>query len=108
MVDRNDTAKPTLPPPMLVVPLTKKVKVDGEEVDKLSFREPTGGDIETAGNPVILNFQQGTWSYEPKSMTQMMSLLAAVPPSTIRSLSPIDWNTIAVQLAPNFIPDLSL
>jgi hypothetical protein len=39
-------------------------------------------------------------------MSAMMSTLAAVPPSTIKSLHTRDWNTAAWNLASFFMPDL--
>jgi len=89
------------------VKLTRKIMVGGDPVTVLTFREPTGGDIEKYGNPIILNFATGAWSYDEPKMTQMMAGLAAVPPSSIRSMKSSDWSTCAVQLAEFFIPDLS-
>ena len=93
----------------ITITLQKSVIANGDEVMSLTFREPTGGDIERAGNPVLID-----WStdppmarYDSKAMTQMMSLLAAVPPSTIRSMNSRDWETAAVQLQSFFLPELT-
>jgi len=87
--------------------LTKSVIANGEEVTELIFREPTAGDIERIGsNPVNLDTSQDPprMVFDARSMTQMMSVLAAVPPSTIRAMSPNDWNTIAWRLSHFFLP----
>lgn len=82
---------------------------DGGEVTELKFREPTAGDIEIVGNPVILDLignELPKVNFDSKSMTQMMARLANVPPSTIRQLHPKDWNTAAWMLTNFFMPDL--
>lgn len=95
----------------IIAQLRKPIQANGEEVSELKFREPTGGDIERAGNPVLLDVFSGgdntvKISFDEKKMTTMMALLATVPPSSIRQLHPKDWNTIAWQLVPFFTPDL--
>jgi hypothetical protein len=93
----------------LKIELRKPVIANGEEVKELKFREPTGGDIERCGNPVNIDVLSGETpriTFDSKAMTQMMSLLAGVPPSTIRAIHPKDWNTIAWQLVSFFTPDL--
>lgn len=107
---------PPLPPPRdeldgpIVLVLRKPVQGgDGEEVKTLKFREPTGGDIERIGNPVLIDMLGSDTpriSFDAKAMTAMMAMLAAVPPSTIRALHPRDWNTGAWQLVRFFMPDL--
>ncbi len=92
----------------IVVKLRKSVIANGDDVMELSFREPTAADIERAGgNPVeIVEGSQGRIVFNVSAMTQMMVLLAAVPPSTIRQMHPKDWQNIAWSLAHFFTPDL--
>lgn len=93
----------------ILLPLRKSVIAHGDEVKELKFREPTAGDIEKCGNPVNINFDGSETpkiSFDAKSMSAMMSLLASVPPSTIRQLHPRDWNSAAWSLASFFMPDL--
>jgi len=89
------------------LPLRKKVIANGEEVDKLEFREPTGGDIERIGCPIVLSIfeNQPKPIYDGAVMTQMMAHLAVVPPSTIRQLDPRDWQNGAMMLFHFFVPD---
>ena len=89
------------------LPLRKKVIANGEDVDELNFREPTGGDIERIGCPIILSI----FEMQPKPipdgaiMTMMMAHLAGVPPSTIRQLHPVDWQNGMMMLFHFFVPD---
>jgi len=93
----------------LIVKLRKPVQAHGDEITELKFREPTGGDIEAAGNPVLIDMFSGEnikLTFDEKKMTAMMARLAMVPPSTIRQLNPKDWNSAAWQLVHFFTPDL--
>jgi tail assembly chaperone E/41/14-like protein len=92
-----------------VVTLRKAIIAHGDEVKELRFREPTAGDIEKCGNPVNLSFypdEPPKMTFEAKNMSAMMSVLAAVPPSTIRAMHPRDWENAAWNLASFFMPDL--
>lgn len=106
----DETEKPKEDGPSLIVQsLRKSVIANGDEVNELTFREPTGGDIERVGNPVTIDMLSGDTpkiTFDAKAMTQMMALLATVPPSTIRQMHPRDWNSAAWQLAHFFTPDL--
>lgn len=94
----------------IVIKLRNKIIANGDEVDEITFREPTASDIERVGNPVNIDLSSATGevkvTFDSKAMTQMMSLLAAVPPSTIRQMKTKDWNSAAWSLASFFIPDL--
>jgi hypothetical protein len=94
----------------LVIPLRKKVIAHGEEIGELKFREPTAGDIEICGTPVMIDFltgEQPKMTFETKAMFAMMSRLAGVPPSTIKALHPKDWGYAALALAHRFfIPEM--
>ena len=101
-VKTNGAASP------LVVNLRKSVIANGDEVTQLTFREPTAGDIERIGNPVNMDFSGDVpkATFDAKAMSQMMALLASVPPSTIRQMHTRDWNTIAWSLAGFFMPEM--
>lgn len=89
------------------LPLRKKVNAHGDLVSELTFREPTGGDFERVGNPVILSIFEANPKpiYDAPVMTAMMSHLAGVPTSTIRALDPRDWQNGALMLFNFFVPD---
>jgi hypothetical protein len=86
--------------------LQKPIQAHGEEVRVLRWREPTGGDIERAGNPVYLDFSgtNPTITFNEKKMATMMSLLTQMPPSSIRQLTAKDWNAVAWKLFRFFTP----
>ena len=93
----------------LVYPLRKPIQANGEELSEIKLREPTGGDIARAGNPVILDMFSGEQvkiTFDEKKMENMIGLLAAVPPSSVKQLHPRDWNSLAWHLVPFFTPDL--
>lgn len=107
---KTQEAKPELGranPQPFTISLRKPVIANGEETSVLSFREPTGSDIEAVGNPVNMDFSHDPpkVSFDSRAMTQMMARLATVPPSTIRKMHPRDWNTAAWNLAGFFMPD---
>ena len=72
--------------------LDKPVQAHGELIKEISFREPTGADIEKAGFPLDFDFRQDppAISLNERKMAALMSLLASVPPSTIKALTPKD------------------
>lgn len=86
--------------------LSRPIQAHGNEIHVLRWREPTGGDIERAGNPVKLDFsgERPSIGFDEKKMSAMMSVLAAVPPSSIRQLTAKDWNAIAWALFRFFTP----
>jgi hypothetical protein len=90
-----------------LLPLRKPVIANGENVSELKFREPTGGDIERIGCPIMLSVfeAQPKPIYDGAIMTMMMAHLAGVPPSTIRQLDPRDWQNGAMMLFHFFVPD---
>lgn len=96
-------------PSPLVITLRKPVIANGDEVNSLTFREPTAADIERVGNPVNIDMLSGDVpkiTFDAKAMTMMMAVLATVPPSTIRQMHPRDWNTAAWTLTNFFMPEL--
>ena len=92
----------------IVVKLRKSVIANGDEVMELTFREPTAGDIDRVGCPVLIDpfGDVPKYTFDSKLMTQMMSLLAAVPPSTIKHMHTKDWFNAAWLLLGFFTPDL--
>jgi hypothetical protein len=77
-----------------------------EPIHELTFREPTGGDINRYGNPVRIS-QEGDVIIDEKKMTLMISTLAGVLLPFIEALDPRDWNSCAYRLRGFFLPDPS-
>jgi hypothetical protein len=89
--------------------LTKPIQAHGEELHILRWREPTGADIERAGNPIIVDFfgEKPSLTFNEKKMSAMISALCQVPPSTVRQLTAGDWNSIAWKLVRFFMPQMA-
>jgi hypothetical protein len=101
-----EVEKPKPKPKEVVIELNTPVMAHGEMISKITFRRPTGGDIMQmeGGFPVSINWQTGVVSPNPPVMGQMMVLLAAVPPTTIRAMDAEDWSTCAHALMSFFPP----
>ena len=86
--------------------LRKPLMAHGDEIAELKFREPTGADIEACGSPIIFNLYAAEGEpktrVEPRVMFSMMSRLASVPPSTIRSMNAREWEYVANVLMHRF------
>lgn len=95
--------------PERTITLNSPVKFGEETITKLTYREPTGADIKSAGHPVKVNFavDPPDFSFDEAKMERMMSLLYGHPPSVIARLSANDWTTCAWAIAGFFTPDLS-
>jgi len=91
----------------ITITLRKPVMANGEMMKELTFREPTGGDMLLIGEkwPVNIDWQTGVVTPNPEVMGDVMSTLAAVPPSTIKSLKAKDFSTCAHALMGFFVPD---
>jgi hypothetical protein len=76
----------------------------GEEVRELSFREPTGGDINRYGNPVRIN-QEGDVVIDERKMTLIMAALSGILSPLLERMDPRDWNSCAYRLRNFFLPD---
>jgi hypothetical protein len=90
--------------PVKVRLLHRGVRQGAETVHELTFREPTGGDINRCGNPCHVN-QDGDVVILERKMTTMMSQLSGILPPFIEAMDPRDWNSCAYRLRGFFIPD---
>ncbi|MBT1509407.1 phage tail assembly protein [Bradyrhizobium sp. SRL28] len=90
--------------PVKVKLLHRGVRSGADTVHELSFREPTGGDINRYGNPCHVN-QDGDVIILERKMTTMMSALSGILPPFIEAMDPRDWNSCAYRLRGFFIPD---
>lgn len=93
---------------MIRITLRTPILINGEPSNQLVLREPTGRDIELNGLPVMLDFSKDPTGvvFDEKKMVAMIAGLGGIPPSSIRSMHPKDWATVAWQLASFFVPDL--
>jgi len=84
--------------------LDQPVQAHGELVKELTFKRPTGNDIQEAGYPLHIDMETGDITFDEQKMGAMMVRLGAVPPSTIKMLDAQDWATIAWGLVRFFPP----
>jgi hypothetical protein len=111
---RKPEAVKTDPPPVvkpdrkkeITIELETPVMANGEMLKKITFRRPTGGDIMALGDnyPIHIDWTTGLIRPNPPAMGDMMATLAAVPPSTIKSMDAEDWSTCAHALMGFFPP----
>jgi hypothetical protein len=89
------------------IELRTPVMANGEMAKKLTFREPTGADMVQLGDkwPVNIDWETGVVSPNPAVMSGVISLLGAVPPSTVKALSGKDFATCSHRLMTFFVPD---
>ena len=75
-----------------------------ETLNELSFREPTGGDINRVGNPVHID-ASGEVMIDERKMTNMIGALSGVLTTFLERMDPRDWNSCAYRLRRFFVPD---
>lgn len=107
-IEPEPPAKPPEPERLkeITIDLGSPVQAFGNTLTKLTFRRPTGGDLMSLGEayPVHIDFQTGDVRPVPIAMGQIMSTLAQVPVSTIRSMDSEDFSTCAHALIRFFVP----
>jgi hypothetical protein len=92
--------------PVVVRLIHKKISNnEGEVVDRLSFRQPRGGDINRYGNPCRVN-QEGDVVIDERKMHYIMAALSGILPPLLEAMDPRDWNSCAYRLRDFFLPDL--
>jgi len=108
----EDEAQQPPPKPVDQFPITVRLlyrSIRGnnqEELTSLTFREPTGGDINRCGNPCRVN-ADGDVVIDEKKMTLIMANLSGVLVPLLDRMDPRDWNSCAYRLRSFFLPDLA-
>ena len=106
------TVEPSLPLdripdvwPVKVKLLYKKIRDQrGNELSELSFRQPTGGDINRHGMPVRVDMS-GDILIDERKMMFMMTALTGIMTPVLETMDPRDWVACAYRLRGFFIPD---
>ena len=75
----------------------------GETIQELSFRQPTGADINRNGLPVRIDFA-GEAVMDERKMTLMMTALSGVMSPFLETMDPRDWASCAYRLRNFFLP----
>jgi hypothetical protein len=92
--------------PIRVKLLHKPIRNDRNElVHELSFREPTGGDINRYGNPTRISLD-GDVIIDEQKMMRIMAVLSGHLIPLLEPMDPRDWNSCAYRLRNFFLPDL--
>lgn len=103
--------------PIIIKLLHKPLQIPGKDpMHELVFREPTAGDIISAGgNPCrleIIEMSGGLATYQPviddKKMLSLMAMLCNVPNPFLQRLDPRDYNSCAYKLRRFFHPEQGL
>ena len=76
----------------------------GTEIKELSFRQPTGADINRHGMPVRVD-QMGDVQIDEQKMSLMMTALSGVMTPFLEQMDPRDWASCAYRLRGFFLPD---
>lgn len=76
---------------MIEIELSKPVEAHGEQISKLTLRDPVAGDVMECGYPVKSD-GKGGGGMDAEVIGKLVVKLANVPPSTVKSLSISDFN----------------
>lgn len=76
----------------------------GEEITQLTFREPTGADINRIGNPCRFN-ADGESIIDDRRMMLVIANLSGVLSPILERMDPRDYNSCAYRLRSFFLPD---
>jgi hypothetical protein len=75
-----------------------------QEIRELTFREPSGGDINRYGCPVRID-SNGEAIIDERKMSMMMAVLSGVLSPFLDRMDPRDWQSCAYRLRGFFLPD---
>ena len=75
-----------------------------DEISEVTFREPTGGDINRYGSPIRMN-PDGMFDIVDDKMAMVMAALSGINLPLLQRMDPRDWNSCAYRLKLYFQPD---
>ena len=75
-----------------------------DPITELKLRQPTGGDINACGSPVVMGDGGLRFVIDDKRMHMMIGRLAGILTPILDGLDPRDWQTIAWRLYRFFLP----
>jgi hypothetical protein len=102
---RKEIAARPNPFPLTVHLLYKPITNNkGEQINKITFREPTARDINNTGNPARVLWNDEIVVDELK-MTWIMAALSGILPPLLMEMHPRDWNSCAMRLRDFFLHD---
>lgn len=77
------------------------------ETSELVFREPTAGDVEICGFPVLFGEFPKQLHFDEVKTTAMLARLSGIPLPYIRNMRAADWQNCAWAIAPFFVPGMA-
>lgn len=91
--------------PMRIKLLHKPIRDNSNnEINEVSFREPTGADINRYGSPIRMN-PDGMFDINDRAMAMVMAGLSGINLPFLERMDPRDWNSCAYRLKLYFQPD---
>jgi hypothetical protein len=103
-------APPASPEPEEKWPIVIKLRHHGlrdpsvlDEIRELRLRQPTGGDINYCGSPILMG-ENGNFVIDYKRMHLMIARLAGILTMTLDQIDPRDWQSAAYRLFRFFLP----
>jgi hypothetical protein len=85
----------------VTIKLRKPIQAHGKEIDELTLKEPTGGNLRRCGLP----FGVGG-VVETENVAKLISELGSVPPSTVDRLCALDFKE-ALEVVMHFFVETS-
>ena len=77
-----------------------------EEIREITFREPTGGDINRYGSPVRMA-ADNSFDINDRNMAMIMAALSGINLPLLERMDPRDWQSCVYRLKLYFHPDAS-
>ncbi|AUQ42578.1 phage tail assembly protein [Yersinia ruckeri] len=77
--------------------LTKEITVSGEKVKELNLREPTYDEVSECGMPFTIT-QDGEIKLDSKATLKYLPIMAEIPPSSARQISPRDLMAVSMKI----------
>jgi len=90
--------------PMKIKLMHRKIRNNkNEEISEVTFREPSGGDVNRYGSPVRMN-ADGMFDIDDKRMGMLMAALSGINLPFLERMDPRDWQSCAYRLKLFFHP----
>lgn len=80
---------------MAKITFSKPIKAHGEDVTEVELREMTGDDVMEIGFPYLIiigDDDEQAMQLRPKVIAKYVSKLGGIPPSSLKGISPVDFN----------------
>jgi phage FluMu protein gp41 len=74
----------------IVIDLKKSITQGEEEITQITLREPTAGDYEKCGYPLIIG--DGTSTPDAKVIVKLIAACGKIPPPIVKQLGSADFN----------------